>query len=65
MQALDVDAVVQTGAGFRTIGLLEQIEHEIAVPVIASDGASFWAALRSLGLSSAPGFGALLGGLCG
>lgn len=55
-----VDAVVQTGAGFRTVSLLESIEDEIGVPVVASDGATFWATLRTLGLSAAPGFGSLL-----
>ncbi|MDH3500408.1 MAG: hypothetical protein OEM97_09820 [Acidimicrobiia bacterium] len=58
--APDVDAVVQTGAGFRTIELLQEIEHEIGVPVIPSDGATFWAGLRTLGLEAAPGFGSLL-----
>ena len=63
--APDVDAVVQTGAGFRTIDLLQSIEDEIGVPVIDSDGATFWAGLRSLGLPAAAGFGSLLDGLRG
>ena len=58
--APDVDAVVQTGAGFRTVGLLESIEHEIGVPVIPSDGATFWSGLSVLGLEATPGFGSLL-----
>ena len=58
--APDVDAVVQTGAGFRTIDLLESIEAEIGVPVVASDGAIFWAGLRALDLEATPGFGHLL-----
>jgi len=61
-RAPDVDAVVQTGAGFRTIGLLASIEDEIGVPVIASDGATFWGGLQALGLAAAPGFGSLLDG---
>ncbi len=64
-QAPDVDAVVQTGAGFRTLGLLQDIENEIGVPVIASDSATFWAGLRTLGLQAAPGFGSLLDGTRG
>ncbi len=60
--APEVDAVVQTGAGFRTIGLLQSIEDEIGVPVVASDGATFWAGLRALGLPATPGFGSLLDG---
>lgn len=55
-----VDAVVQTGAGFRTVGLLQSIEDEIGLPVVASDGAAFWGGLRTLGLAAAPGFGSLL-----
>lgn len=60
-KAPDVDAVVQTGAGFRTIGLLEEIEDEIGVPVVPSDGSTFWSGLRALGLEAQPGFGTLLG----
>ncbi len=59
-QAPDVDAVVQTGAGFRTVGLLRSIEDEIGVPVIPSDAAAFWGGLSTLGLAAAPGFGSLL-----
>jgi maleate cis-trans isomerase len=58
--APDVDAVVQTGAGFRTIDLLPEIEEEIGIPVIPSDGSSFWAALKALDLPAVPGFGSLL-----
>ncbi len=58
--APDVDAVVQTGAGFRTIELLAGIEAEIGVPVVPSDAATFWAGLRELGLAARPGFGRLL-----
>lgn len=58
--APDVDAVVQTGAGFRTIGLLQSIEDEIGVPVVASDSATFWSGLKALGLPASPGFGQVL-----
>ncbi len=61
-EAPDADAVVQTGAGFRTIDLLQSIEDETGVPVIASDGATFWAGLRALGLPATAGFGFLLDG---
>ncbi len=63
--APDVDAVVQTGAGFRTIELLRSIEDEIGIPVIASDCAAFWGGLRALGLAASPGFGSLLDGTRG
>ncbi len=63
--APDVDAVVQTGAGFRTIELLADIEAEIGVPVVPSDAATFWAGLRTLGLAARAGFGSLLDGTGG
>ncbi len=37
----EVDAVAQTGAGFRPIGLLGAIEDEMGVPVVASDAATY------------------------
>ena len=55
-----VDAVVQTGAGFRTVGLLDEIEHEIGVPVVPSDGSTYWSGLTALGLQARPGFGSLI-----
>ena len=58
--APDIDAVVQTGAGFRTVDLLDEIEQEIGVPVIASDGSTFWSGLTALDLEAKPGFGSLL-----
>lgn len=64
-QAPDVDALVQTGAGFRTIGLLQAVEHEIGLPVIASDGATFWKGLQAIEHGATPGFGSLLDSLNG
>lgn len=58
--APDVDAVVQTGAGFRTVDLLADIENEIGVPIVASDASTFWRALDVLGLEAKPGHGHLL-----
>lgn len=58
--APDVDAVVQTGAGFRTVDLLSEIEEEIGVPVVASDASTFWRALDVLGLEARAGHGQLL-----
>ena len=59
-RAPNVDAVVQTGAGFRTIDVLAQVEREIGVPVIPSDASTFWAGLRALDLPATAGFGSLL-----
>jgi maleate isomerase len=58
--ASDVDAVVQTGSGFRTLDLLNRIERVTGVPVIPSDAAAFWRALDVLDLRARPGYGSLL-----
>lgn len=58
--APNVDAVVQTGAGFRTVGLLAEIEDDIGVPVVASDASTFWKILGVLQLAARPGHGQLL-----
>lgn len=54
------DAVVQTGAGFRMLQVVDAIEGGIGKPVIASDFALYWAMLKYLGLPAAPGHGYLL-----
>lgn len=58
--APNVDAVVQTGAGFRTVDLLADIEEEMGVPIVASDASTFWRMLDVLGLEAKPGHGILL-----
>lgn len=57
--APDADAVVQTGAGFRTRPVIETIEGLLGKPLVASDMALYWAMLRELGLQAAPGHGRL------
>ena len=55
------DAVVQTGSGFRTAPHLAGLEAECGKPVVASDGALYWAMLRELDLGDpVAGRGALL-----
>ena len=54
--APDADAVVQTGKGFTTVSLLEEIEREIGTPVVASDAATYWEVLTTLGMAASPGF---------
>jgi maleate cis-trans isomerase len=48
--APDADAVVQTGAGFRTMPHIASIEGLIGKPLVASDMALYWAMLRELDL---------------
>lgn len=58
--APDADAVVQTGAGFRTRPVIETIEGITDTPLISSDMALYWAMLRELGLRPVPGHGRLM-----
>jgi maleate cis-trans isomerase len=54
------DAIVQTGAGFRMLQVVDTIEGLTDTPLIASDFALYWAMLQELGLAAAPGHGHLL-----
>ena len=54
------DAIVQTGAGMRMVRVLDMVEAQTGKPLVASDGALYWAMLRHLGLAAAPGYGHLL-----
>ena len=62
-RAPQADAIVQTGAGFRMLQVVDAIEGETGKPLVASDFALYWAMLKHLGLPAAPGFGHLLAGL--
>jgi maleate cis-trans isomerase len=60
--ASDADAVVQTGAGFRTTPHVPYLESLFDKPVVASDNALYWAMLRELDLGvPVEGSGILLG----
>lgn len=55
------DAVLLSGTGLPTIGVLELLERDLGKPVISSNQASLWRALRLAGVREAiPGFGRLL-----
>lgn len=62
-RAPQADAVVQTGAGFRMLQVVDAVEGQTGTPLVASDFALYWAMLRHLGLRAAPGHGHLLGTL--
>ncbi|MDJ0770432.1 MAG: hypothetical protein QNJ12_16675 [Ilumatobacter sp.] len=64
-RAPEADAVVQTGAGFRMLQVVDAVEGQTGTPVVASDFALYWAMLDHLGLPAAPGHGALLATLGG
>ena len=59
-RAPEADAVVQTGAGFRMLQVVDTVEGQINKPVVGSDFALYWAMLKHLGLPAAPGYGHLL-----
>jgi maleate isomerase len=54
-------AVLLSGTGLPTIGVLENLERELGKPVISSNQASLWRALRMAGVATpVTGFGSLL-----
>jgi maleate isomerase len=55
------DAVLVSGTGLPTIGVLEVLERDLGKPVISSNQASLWRALQMAGVrESIGGFGRLL-----
>jgi maleate cis-trans isomerase len=57
----DAEAVLLSGTGLPTIGVLEMLEQDLGKPVMSSAQASLWQALRLAGVRQAvPGFGRLL-----
>ena len=59
-RAPQADAIVQTGAGMRMLQVVDAIEGQTGKPLVASDFALYWAMLKHLGLTAAPGYGHLL-----
>jgi maleate cis-trans isomerase len=56
------DAVLLSGTGLPTVGVLETLERDLGKPVISSTQALMWHALRLAGVrESIQGFGRLLG----
>ncbi len=57
----DADAVLLSGTGLPTVGVLEVLERDLGKPVISSNQASLWRALRMAGVREpVAGFGRLL-----
>ena len=55
------DAVMLSGTGLLTVAVIETLERDLGKPVISSNQASLWQALRLAGVREAiPGFGRLL-----
>jgi maleate cis-trans isomerase len=57
----EAEAVFLSGTGLPTVGVLEMLEQDLKKPVISSNQASLWQALRLAGVrQSIPSFGSLL-----
>jgi maleate cis-trans isomerase len=57
----EADAVFLSGTGLPTVGVLDTLEQDLKKPVISSNQASLWQALRLSGVRQAiTGFGSLL-----
>lgn len=57
---VDVDAVFVSCTNLPVLGLIEELEAHLGVPVVTSNQASIWAALKMLKLQSAANYGRLL-----
>jgi len=55
-----VDGVFISCTNFRTIEVIEPLEAELQLPVVSSNTASMWLALRSLGIRDRLSYGRLL-----
>jgi maleate cis-trans isomerase len=57
----DADAVLLSGTGLPTVAMLETLERDLGKPVISSNQACLWRALRLAGVREPiPGYGRLL-----
>jgi len=58
------DAVLISGTGLPTAGIVERLEHDLGKPVVTSQAAALWHALRLIGLAEpVHGYGRLLASL--
>jgi maleate isomerase len=57
----EAEALVEVGTGLPVLHLVDELERDLARPVVACNAASYWQALRELGIQdSIRGFGRLL-----
>lgn len=60
----DADAVLISGTGLPTAGIVERLERDLRKPVVTSQAATLWQALRALGIEDpVRGYGRLLAGI--
>lgn len=59
----EADGILIAGTGFRCVGILDDLERDLARPVVAANQASLWHCLRLAGVNAKiTGFGRLLAG---
>ena len=57
----DADAVLISGTGLPTAGIVERLERDLGKPVVTSQAATLWHALRLMSVADrVPGYGRLL-----
>ena len=57
----EADGVLIAGTGFRCVGILEALEHDLKRPAISANQASLWHAMRSASIEArVSGYGSLL-----
>ena len=62
--APEADAILISGTGLPTVGVVERLEHDLGKPVVTSQAATLWYALRALGIKDpVRGYGRLLAGV--
>ena len=55
----DADGIFISCTNFRTIEIIEQLEADTGKPVVTSNQASMWIALKALGVVGPKGYGRL------
>jgi len=59
--AREADVILIGCSSISVVHLIERIESETGVPVVTSNQAGFWAAIRGSGFRAADGYGGLMG----
>lgn len=59
--AAECDAILQVGTALPVVALIEELEAELAKPIVACNAAVYWQTLRAIGLNDpVPGYGQLM-----
>jgi len=57
----EAEAVLISGTGLPTLGIIDRLERDLGKPVVTSQQASLWRALRLIGIADpVTGYGRLL-----